>query len=434
MAKQGARSGGWGVWAAAVVLLGVVGTVAAFAWRRMHPQTPLGRAMAYMPRDVALVGAVDTTVLREHPALRARLQQGLADPDVQRARAEATAGCGFDPYESVESFAAGLLPRAPGVREQGVVVVGVRASATAIERCMRWVDTRYGGGRALVSVAPVEGRHAFAPSIADAMARMGSTAPSPALPPAPPGPAAPTTPSDGVIVVVDEAIVMGTRALVQRALSSSGRRGGPDRLTALERLAEANSPDTVIFAAADLAALRGADPTTFAVSTGLAGVAVPWLAYVNTAQAVAYTASQNARGVHARAVATLPTPVEAQAAAASFTSWWGSARSLVILGLGLVGGQLNTASATAVASNPALGAEVPKAQAALQLALSVVNRINPQAVDTQVRFDLDLSVPELQTFSEGANAGVRLMNSGVNLSPSGMPGIGAGGGGPNLVF
>lgn len=433
MANQSAKSGGWGVWAAAVVLLGVVGTVAAFAWRRMHPQTPLGRAMAYMPRDVALVGAVDLAVLRQHPATRARLQQGLADPDVQRARAEATAGCGFDPYESVESAAAGLLPRAPGVREQGVLVVGLRASAAAIERCMRWVDTRYGGGRALVPVAPVEGHHAFSPAITDAIARMGSTAPpSPALPPVAPTPS--TTPGDGVIVVVDEAIVMGTRALVQRALSSSGRRGGVDRLTALERLAEANSPDTVIFAAADLAALRGADPTTFAVSTGLAGVAVPWLAYVNTAQAVAYTASQNTRGVHARAVATLPTPVEAQAAAASFTSWWGSARSLVILGLGLVGGQLNTASATAVASNPALGAEVPKAQAALQLALSVVNRINPQAVDTQVRFDLDLSVPELQTLSEGANAGLRLMNGGVNLSPSGVPGLGASAGGPSLVF
>ena len=67
------------------------------------------------------------------------------------------------------------------------------------------------------------------------------------------------------------------------------------------------------------------------------------------------------------------------------------------------------------------------AQAALQLGLSVLNRVSPQAVDSQVRFDVELTTAELQTLSEGVNAAVTLSNAGVS-APS--PGVG----GSSLVF
>jgi len=55
--------------------------------------------------------------------------------------------------------------------------------------------------------------------------------------------------------------------------------------------------------------------------------------------------------------------------------------------------------------------------------------VSPQAVDSQVRFDVELTTAELQTLTEGANAAVTLSNAGVSApSPS------AGVGGSSLVF
>jgi hypothetical protein len=376
-----------GLFAAVAALFVVIGVVTWFAISHMKRQEATG--LASVPRDSLGVISINADRIRAFPPAQRLRQMVLAQPDVARNWGPVVAGCGFDPFDRVDTVTFAWDRSAFTTRGDmpGMSLVALgHVNATDAQRCLT-AASRAGHGTPpnVVPLAPINGHPVIT------FLDPGDT----------------MRPDEPRVAIVNNGVVLGTAAAVPRTVDVvDHRQPGADRNDLLRGALGALSGDLLVYGLLDVPTLLQSLPpeAMSAVQSlnvpGFAGAVAQLLSIQSAGAGI----MRMGDGLRSALIVTYRTPAEATNAAAVSQQAIGLLRLGMMTELQREQQRFMQRVQETLPFDPTIAAQIMPVQAFFNLLNTVPDHIRIRADGQIARVELDLSGADVSVVENGIRA------------------------------